>query len=470
MNQYLKIYITAIVLAVMSACTVSKDLTKMGVVLPDQFRNASQSDTSSIADIPWKDFFADVYLQKLIDSALLRNYDMQIAVQNTEAAQLLLSQTRYAYLPDVKLQAGAALNRPSDNSLNGISLTQFLGRSYVEDYSAAVNISWEADIWGKIKNQKVASMAGYLQSAEARKAIQTNLVAAIAKGYYNLLLLDAQLATAQKNVLLSDSTLRIARFQFDAGQVTELAVQQTAAQRLVAAQLVPLFEQEIILQENALSLLTGSLPAGTERHSDLRSIPVSTGYATGLPAALVSHRPDVQQSQLALDIANARSGIARANMYPALSISALGGVNAFKASNWFSIPASLFGTVVGGIAAPLFQKKELQTQYALSKVDREKTVIRFRQSVLTAVGEVSDALANIEKLKEQQAIATLRRATLEKAIGNAQLLFKNGMASYLEVLTAQSSLLQSELETESLQKAQLTAHVDLYRALGGGWK
>jgi multidrug efflux system outer membrane protein len=470
MNKELKIYLTALLLTVAGACSIQKDIAKPAVALPGHFRNEIVEDTASIADIPWKDFFTDPSLQKLIDSAIVKNYDMQVALKNTEAAQLVLGQTKYAYLPDVKLQAGATVNRPSDNSLNGLSLGQFLGRSYVEDYSTAVSLSWEADIWGKIKNKKAAALAEYLQTTEAIKAVQTNIVAGVANGYYTLLMLDAQIGVAKKNVLLNDSTIRMIKLQYNAGQVTGLAVQQVEAQRLAALQLVPQLEQEIAIQENAVSLLTGILPERTKRNALMEEVIVPANAATGIPSQIVSRRPDVKQFELALTIANARTGIAKANMYPSLSITAAGGVNAFRASNWFSIPASLFGAIAGNVAAPLFQRKELQTKYELAKIEREKDVIRFRQAVLNAVGEVSDALVRVDKLKLRQTITSARRDALQNSILNAGLLFKNGMANYLEVLTAQANALQTDLETYTIKKAQLSANIDLYRALGGGWK
>jgi len=470
MNTVFKTYSVAFMLLFLSACKLQKDMATPQAPLPISFRNAANADTASIAAIPWKSFFTDAALQKLMDSAIGNNYDMQAALKNIEAAQLIVKQTKFAYLPDARLQLGASINRPSDNSLNGLSLSQFLGKSYLEDYNLSAVLSWEADIWAKIKNQKAIALAGYLQTAEAKKAIQTNLVSLVAKGYYNLLMLDAQLAIANKNLLLNDSTLRIIKLQYQAGQVTALAVQQTEAQRLVAVQLIPLLQQNIAVQENALSVLTGALPNAIQRSSSINNISFAGNLSTGIPASLVNNRPDVKAYELALNIANAKTGIAQANLYPTFSISATGGINSFKATNWFNIPASLFGTVVGGVAQPLFQRKQLRTQYELAKVEREKTVIQFRQSVLTAVGEVSDALVKTDKLKEQQGIATTRVSTLQQSIANAQLLFSNGMATYLEVITAQSNVLQGELELAALKKEHLNATVELYRALGGGWK
>ncbi|WP_419698513.1 efflux transporter outer membrane subunit [Mucilaginibacter sp. NFX135] len=473
MKRYINPYSFLILMAAfISACKVSKDVATPKAELPANFRNAANtSDTSSIADIQWKSFFTDATLQKLIDSAIAKNYDMQIAVKNIEASQLLFKQVKWNYVPELNLNVTANTNRPSNNSITGLSIAQYnIGTKHVEDYNANLGLTWEADIWGKIRNQSRSALASYLQTAEAKKLLQTNIVASVSQGYYNLLMLDDQLAIAQKNVKLNDSTLRIIRLQFDAGQATLLAVQQAEAQRLSAAQLIPGFEQNIAIQENAIKILTGSLPDRVERTVRLEEVAIPENLSAGVPSAVVSRRPDVKSAELALTIANANVGIAQANMYPSLTITGTGGLNTFKASNWFTIPASLFGTVAGAVAQPLLQHRQLKTQYKVALVDREKTVLQFRQSVLNAVGEVSDALVKIEKLKTQQGIIADRVSTLQKATSNANLLFKNGQATYLEVITAQSNVLQSELDLATVKNARLNAVSDLYRSVGGGWK
>jgi len=184
---------------------------------------------------------------------------------------------------------------------------------------------------------------------------------------------------------------------------------------------------------------------------------------------MVSRRPDVKSAELALVIANANVGITKAYMYPALRITASGGINSFMANNWFNIPASLFGIVSGSLLQPLLDNKELSTQYKVAEVNRDKTVLQFRQSVLNAVGEVSDAMVKIQKLNVQEAIAANRVNTLNKATANATLLFKNGMADYLEVITAQSNVLQGQLELATIKRDELSAVSELYQSLGGGW-
>ncbi|WGQ10316.1 efflux transporter outer membrane subunit [Pedobacter gandavensis] len=462
--------LTALILLVfLGGCKVSKDIVVPTASIPESFRNVDIDNENSIAKLSVKQFFTDATLGRLLDTALLRNYDLQIAMKNIDAAQLLFRQSKLGNLPQLNLNITANSSRPSDNSLNGLSAGQFLNTRHIEDYNANLGLSWEADIWGKIGSQKKAALATYLQSAEARKAVQMRLIASVAQGYYRLLMLDTQMSVAKRNLALNDSTLTMIKMQFDAGQVSSLAIQQAEAQQLVAAQLIPALQQDISIQENALSILAGQLPAAVIRQGSLDEVAFPAQLSAGIPSALLAQRPDVRSAELALDLANAQVGIAKASMYPSLNITATAGLNAFKASNWFNVPASLFGMVAGGITQPLFQRKQLKTQFEVAKIEREKAVLQFRQSVLNAVGEVSDELSNIEKLKQQHAIAQRRVNTLKDAVKNAGLLFNNGMATYLEVITAQSNALQSELALASIKTAELHATVALYRALGAGF-
>ena len=470
-NHITKIVMIAILITTLISCKVSKDIETPKNAFPENFRNASvSSDTSSIADVEWKNFFTEKDIIKLIDSAVARNNDLQIAEKNIEIAHYRFTQSKWGNVPQVNLLVNASTSNPSDNSFTGKNLGQALGQNHIDDFSAGASLSWEADIWGKIRNQKKGAYAEYLQSAEVKKALQTNIVANVSRGYYNLLMLDAQLDIARQNFRLNDSTTNIIKLKYDAGQVTSLAIQQSEAQKLNSAQLIPLLEQNISIQENALSVLTGSFPNSKERTIRLSSIEVKHNTAVGIPSSLVSRRPDVKSAELALKAANANVGITKADLYPALRITAQGGVNSFEASNWFNIPASLFGTVAGGLTQPLLNNKKVRTQYNIAVAEREKAVISFRQSVLVAVSEVSDALVKVEKLQQQETFLQEKVKTLQQAIKNANLLFKNGMAEYLEVLTAQANLLQSELELADIKRQQLTANTDLYRALGGGWK
>ncbi|HMH22393.1 MAG TPA: efflux transporter outer membrane subunit [Puia sp.] len=454
----------------LGACKLGKDYQRPEIASPAQFRMVSTSDTSSIANIEWKQFFTDTTLQSLISRGVAYNYDLQLALRRIDIAQQQVKQAKLSLLPSLSLQIAAQTSIPSKNSLNGISLNSFLGTSHIEDYNLSGSLSWEVDIWGKIRRQKEATIAQYLQTYEGAKAVQTQLVANIAQGFYNLLMLDAQMGIARRNLALSDSTLLVTRLQRDAGEVTTLAVEQAESQRLSTAVLIPQIEQAIAIQENALSVLTGENPGVISRPVSLGDLGLPESLPTGLPAAILSRRPDVRASEMALIAANAQVGVATGSLYPTLVISAQGGLNSFKASDWFSIPGSLFGNLVGGITQPIFQQRKLKTQLEIAKIQREQSVIQFKQSVLTAVGEVSDALVRVDKLRQQQSITAAQVDTLHHAIQNAQLLFRSGLANYLEVITAQASSLQAELSLADIRRQELSSVVDLYRSLGGGWK
>ena len=453
-----------------SACRVGKEFHRPEVELPEKFSQQDASDTSSVADMEWKKFFNDQGLQDLIERGINYNYDLMLAIKRLEIAQQQVKQAKVAQLPEIDFFISGQYNHPSKNSLNGKSANSFLGKSHIENYLAVVNLSWEVDVWGKIRRQKEATLANYLQTYEGKKAVQTQLVASIAQGYFNLLMLDKQLQIAKENLVLRDSFLTNTRLLRDAGVVTTLAVQQAESQKQTTAILIPELEQNIALQENALQVLIGHLPGKILRQGALYRLALADDLSAGLPAALLSRRPDVRAKEMSLVAANAVVGVAQANMYPALNITAGAGLESFQSSNWFNIPSSLFGLAAGSIAQPIFRKRALKTEFEIAKLHREEAVIEFRQSVLQATSEVEDALVQIEKLKEQEQIAINQVDTLHRAITNAQMLFRSDMANYLEVLNAQASALLAELNLASVQRQQLNAKVELYRSLGGGWR
>ncbi|HXS38267.1 MAG TPA: efflux transporter outer membrane subunit [Flavipsychrobacter sp.] len=463
------IYITlAIATLSISSCGIRQVYHRPDVPLPQQFGQSNITDTNSVANLKWNEFFTDTTLQQLIRKGLEHNYDLQIALKNIDIAREQVKQAKTLELPELSAQVGVQIDRPSDNSLNGATAQGFLHQAYLNDYNANLTLSWEADVWGKIHMQKQATVARYLQTYEATQAVRTRLISDIAQGYYNLLMLDEQLNIAQYNLKLSDTTLLLARLQKEAGNATQLGVEQAEAQRQATAILIPSLQQAIALQENALSILTGDLPGSITRSTLLSEATIPDNLSAGVPVSMVSRRPDVHAMEMALVAASKDVGVARASMYPSLVITAQGGLDAFKTSNWFNIPGSLFGIVTGSVAQPLLEHRTLKTRYKVAEDQREQTVLQFRQSVLNAVGEVDNALVREEKLKEQQQISEERVDTLRKSIVNAQLLFRSDMATYLEVITAQGNALQAELDLANIQKSKLDASIDLYRALGGG--
>lgn len=476
-------YIALATLLLLGGCKVGQDYTRPATQLPPVYRSGdSLTDSIGLADIPWREFFSDSALVDLMDSALAHNYDLQRALKNIQIANQYVRRSKAAFFPSVEADvAGVNQQRRSEHFYSNPS-SGWYGEdgpgenppdvlfNYQSQYYSVLGTNWEIDIWGKLRRQKEAAVAEYLQTDEARKAVQTSLIAAIADGYYNLLMLDAQMEVAQRNLRLNDSTLRIVKLQYAAGEVTALAIQQTESQMLVAASLIPSLEQEIAVQENTLMALTGRMPDGILRSTSLEGLPTDDAFSVGVPLHLMRNRPDVRAAELALQAANAEVGVAQAFRYPSLSISATVGLNAMMPQNWFNLPGSLIGGFIGGITQPVFSGRRLKTQHEVAKLERDKAELDLHQSVLDATTEVSNALIMVQKLRERYAIAEQRVATAQQAVQSANLLFRSGYASYLEVITAQSNALNSELDLTSIKQRQLNAKVELYRALGGGWK
>ena len=453
------------------SCRTGKNYQRPTVLLPQQFAPsgiAATADTNSIADISWRNYFSDPVLRQLIDSGIARNYDLQYALRNINIAQSQVKQSKWLWVPQVNAGVSGYYYRNADNGPSGINNGAVSNHS--NDFLASVNMSWEIDIWGKIGRQQEGAMANYLQTYEAAKAVQTRLVADIAQGYFSLLMLDQQLSETKKTLALNTDFVKLTRLLYDAGEVSYLAIQQAESQRLNTAGLVPLIEQNIAIQENSLQLLTGNLPGSIQRSVTLMDIHFNDTLATGLPVAILSRRPDVRANELALINANAQVGVSQANMYPALTLTAGTGFESLKASNWFNIPGSLFGLAGATLIQPILQGRQLKTQYEIAKQKREQAVIQFRQSVLTAGSEVSNTLVQLNKLNEQEILAKQRTDTLTAAVSNSQLLFKNDLANYLEVIIAQQTALDAQLSLAFIQRAELNARVELYRSLGGGWR
>src|SRR6187455_458486 len=242
-NQQL--IISFLIILFISSCKVGKEYQRPALELPKQFNNVSFSDTSSIADIEWKNFFTDNTLQDLIQKGITHNHDLLLAMKRIDISQEQLKQVKLIQFPELTSQISAQYNYPSKNSLSGISTNSFLKKNHIENYLTSINLSWEVDIWGKLRNQKEATLAEYVQTYEAAKAVQTQVVASIAHGYFNLLMLDRQLEIAKKNLSLSDSFFVATQLLKDAGLATSLAVQQASSQKQSTALLIPQLEQNI---------------------------------------------------------------------------------------------------------------------------------------------------------------------------------------------------------------------------------
>jgi len=481
MNKSHYIYILIITFSIgLGACRVGKDYQRPELNIPENYRDEiTSTDSAGIGTIYWKNFFVDTTLQRIIDTTLVYNYDMRKALKNIQIADQQVRQARAQFLPEIGADV-ATLNRQyrSKNFYSPATAKYYeeTGKTppenmymYTPQNSSGLNLSWELDIWGKIRRQNESTLAQYLQTYEARKLLQTQLIANVAEGYYNLLMLDAQLEVANRNLQLSDSTLRIVKLQRDAGQLTSLAIQQTESQRLEAQALIPQIKRKITVQENNLRALAGQLPDSVKRQEALTDFITDT-ISAGIPLYMVSHRPDVRASELELRSANAEIGVAQAYRYPSLNIDAKGGVNSMLPSNWVSIPGSLFGSLIGSITQPVFSRRKLKTNFEIAKLDRDKAEIDFQQTVLEAINEITNTLVALKNLEEELLIAEKRVEVAQLGIKQAGLLFRAGLATYLEVISAQKNAIDSELDLVSVKQQLVLARVELYRALGGGWQ
>jgi len=452
----------------LASCSVGKKYKRTELSMPDKYKEDTVRVTADTVLLPWKTFFKDPTLVALIDKALQKNNDVAVAMLNMQQLDLTYRQAKQQWLPSLDFKAGASRTWLSKNSLNGSLSEQFIGTPYMDDYSATLGLSWEVDIWRKSKMQREGALANYFAQKENLTALRTRIIVQVAQAYYNLIALDEQLKVAERNVELGDSTVTMIRLQYNSGQASSLGVDQAEAQKKTAELLVPLAKQNIAVQENALSILCGGYPDSIERAGSLADALPDDVFAAGVPAALLSRRPDVKAAEYAVIAANANTGLARAAMYPTISLTPSIGTNSFKFNTWWDMPGSVVKAVSASVTQPIFNRRQLRTNHQVAQLEQEKAVTQFRQSVLTAVGEVSDALAKSKYADERLELVTQKTRSLTQATKDATLLYKSGMAVYLDVITAQNSALQNELEAITIKLDKLNALTDLYRALGGG--
>lgn len=467
MKTLYKIGFVLLTAAVMTSCVVGKKYSRTDLKAPEKYREEI-AVTGDTVLLPWKNYYKDPLLVALIEKALVKNNEVIIAMKSMEQLDLNYKQAKLSLMPTLDFDAGASRAYPSKNSLNGSLSQQFIGKDYMDDYSATLRLSWEVDIWGKAAMQKRDAKAAYFAQKENLSALKTRIIVQVAQSYYNLLGLDEQLKIAEKNIELSTNTLNMMQLQYKSGSISSLAVNQTEAQKKTAELLVPLAKANIAVQENALQILCGEYPDKIERAGNIDAAEVAVVFPEGIPASLLSRRPDVKASEYAVMSANAKTGLAKATMYPTLSLSPSIGVNSFEFENWFNFPGSVTKTIAANLAQPIFRKKALRTAYEVAVIEQEKAVVQFKQSFITAVGEVNDAMSRLKYSDERMILAKDKAESLDKATSDASLLYKSGMANYLEVIAAQNSSLQNELDLVTIKLEKLNAAINLYRALGGG--
>lgn len=472
-----KIILLAALAGVLSSCNLSRPYTRDIPDLPDNFRNQTVKDSLNMARVSWKRFFNDSTLIRLIDTALQQNISLAMAEKDIRMAEERLLQRKANFFPSVSVQPefyGENHSKNRYSSPNGKYYSDSKAPDFMfvsrRQYLFPLTSSWEADIWGKLKRMKESSAAQLAASRESLKALQTSIVAEVAITYYNLLVLDEQLKVAHTNLELTQNTLNLTRLQFKAGMVTSLAIQQTENQLLTATALIPKIKREIVQEENYLKSLMGQYPGTIERSQKLEEVHFSDNVFTGTPMDLLRNRPDVVAAEYDLLAAYADADVARASRYPTLALESELGFDSQVFSALFNPMGSLFSTFSASLLQPLFQNRKLKTALNTAEIEKERVNDAFRATLLRAVREVSDEINNMEKLEEEYQIAKERIDNAKMAVQNASLLFKSGMANYLEVISAQSNALNNEINLYNIRLDILTANIELYRKLGGGWE
>jgi NodT family efflux transporter outer membrane factor (OMF) lipoprotein len=452
-----------IMLSGLSSCQIFNKYEAPKADTTGLFRDTVATDTTTIADIPWKEYFKDSNLQALIQEGLANNSDLKIAYIRIQQAEANLGMARAAYFPNVALVGDVQQTR------NSLTSEKRLG-SQTTQYTLGISATWEADIWGKLNRQSRAKYAQFLNSQAYRNLVQTSLIANIATSYYTLLALDEQLKITTETVeLLKESTATMQSLM-DAGMQNAASVKQSEALLYQTEVSIPDLKSQIRQTENAICVLLGRKPGSIVR-SNIQTQTVVTELQYGVPAQMLAKRPDVQQAELNFRTAFELTNVARANFYPSITLNtgSIIGYSSNALSHFFQ-PENLIANILGSITQPLFAQKQLTGNLKIAKAQQEEALITFRQTVLAAGQEVSDILYGYESSLSKNETRTKQVKSLTSAVDYTKELLIAGEANYTEVLSAEQNLLQAQLQQVNDKLEQLQYSVSLYKALGGGVK
>ncbi len=469
MNTSFKISLVILTAALLSlsSCMIGKKYERPAVQTEDLFRTndiqrnqgITVGDDRSMGEVSWRRMFTDTILQNYIEQALTNNLDMRLAIKSIDVAAAYLRQSKSALEPvaDASLNYGVAHN------------PKYTGQGAVSNqFRLGADLSWEADIWGKIRSQQRATEAAYLQTLEAQNVVKTKLISGLAALYYRIIALDEQIKIAELSALTRDSSLQTTRSLMQAGQVTAVAIQQTQALVYDAQNIVLNLQNQRRILENAFCLLL-SEPSHPIRRSGIDDQAIQTSLALGVPAQLLANRPDVRMAEYDMIRALEMTNIAEANFYPSLVITASGGFSDVDIKSWLT-PDGIFAQVAGGLLQPIINRKQLKTAHEVALNQEEMAFLRYQQMLLLAGNEVSDALFDYQTQNEVIALQEQQYQTLRTAVDYSQQLLLNGLANYLEVLTAQQNVLIAQLNLADAKYERLASIIQLYEALGGGWQ
>lgn len=461
----IKLSAAIVAVIVLTGCTVGPNYQRPQIPAPPAFRgadNVNASSANSLADQTWAQVFGEPELQQLIRQALESNFDVRIAAQRVLEQQAQVRITRAQQFPAINVGGtGIGVDLPS-------SLNKSIG-SPLAFGSFNVSGSWTPDFWGLYRRQTEAARAQLLAQAWAQRAVRLSLVQQVATTYIGLRALDRQLDIARQTVSIRQDSVKLTSTLEQGGAVPLSDLRQAEQLLYTATSQIPQLEQDIQQQENALRFLLGQNP-GTVAHTAPNALtPPPQDLPTGLPSQLLERRPDIQQSEAQLIAANAQIGVARAQFFPQVSITASAGLGGDAWSNLFALSGrTIYG--IGSLTQPIFAGGKLKGQLQLAEATKQEMLINYQKTIAGAFRDVSDALIALNKqhaTREQQEKLV---AAAEDATRLARVRYQGGATSYLEVLTNDSSLFSAQLNLVAAQQGEALTLVQLYSALGGGWR
>ena len=442
--------------------------------VPASYNNLK--DSLNTATIKWKDYFKDPQLAALIDSALNKNQELNIVLQEIQISRNEIRMRKGAYLPTVGIGAGAGVEKVGRYTSQGASDANneiMPGKAFpdpLQNYVVGVNASWEVDIWKKLRNAKKAAVSKYLSTVEGKNFMVTHLISEIANSYYELLALDNQLEILKSNIEIQQNALEIVKLEKTAARVTELAVRKFEAEVLKNQSHQYYIMQQITETENKINFLVGRFPQAIARNSKgFTDFAIDTIH-TGIPSQLLENRTDIKQAEQTLIAAKLDVKAARAEFYPSLKITAGAGYRAFNPKYLIQTPQSLLYSLAGDLMAPLINRNAIKANFYSANSKQVQAVYNYERAILRAHIEVVNQLSNVNNLKKSYDLKEKQVLALTQAIEISTTLFKSARADYMEVLLTQRDALDSKFELIETKKQQMNAMVNIYKALGGGWK
>lgn len=460
-----RIFVFGIVAIGLQGCFAAKEYASPEVEQSSQFHtDAFPKDSTTVATVSWRDIFSDPQLVEHINHALENNIDVRVAIEQLSIAESYFKQGKAGNIPTLSAGAQVTHQQLSKNS----QLGAFLDGSSTQ-YELTGSLSWEADIWGKIRSTKRASHATLMGTMAVHQAVKSRLVANVASLYFQLQAVDEQLAVAQQTLENRRSSLETTQALKDAGVLTEVAVNQTEAQVYTAEAITIDLNQQAKLLENTFSILLGVEPQPITRSPFDESTVELDEQNTGYPVQLLANRPDVRAAEMSFRNAFELTNVARSQFYPSLSISATGGLQSIQLDQLFSLN-SLFANIVGSLTQPILNRRSIKTQYEVAQSQQQIAYLDFKQALLNASREVSNAVYSREAAALKSVAKSNEFEAYQLATDHSEALLDSGLANYLEVLTARQNALNARLSLIDAKYATLSSTVELYRALGGGWQ